>query len=406
VRRLARAMDVAAALDADDAVADELKCDLLALYHTFADEDRLAYSHAEGLEDDDAMIRITFDASPRAAASRTDDVYVKATIELDVRNDGSYPASSSVRVRVIDDRGLSDARAAALTSTLADVAARCRASHEYALTLICTTAREVMDQCNAPYGTCAFCCEDMRGAREGCGRVDMCWHAFHAKCFSTWYAWREREIEEELARAKEYPRGSEEAMKIEAQAVHLCPVCRAVVSKEDAEKFNARAGRRVEEEDEEEEFPSSSSSKRELSRALNADARSILENLRVKFRDGLRVQDGKGGIIDERASGGGVVIDQSTTFTRPTPSVAAATGSGSIVDPPPVRSTHAAARRPRKDSSWLARAAAHSAKTLADGESVERPTTQKSSASGTTPRGRGRGRGGEKLATANPQPRS
>jgi 1,2-phenylacetyl-CoA epoxidase PaaB subunit len=149
----------------------------------------------------------------------------------------------------------------------------------------------------------------------------------------------------------------------------------------------------------------SSSSSVSLSRVLDSDARAMLEKLRVEFRDGLRVQDGKGGVIDERASGVGVVIDQSTTFTRSSTS-APSTAEGAVVAPPPLRSNNAATavRRPRKDSSWLSRAAARSTKTPEPSEGGARALTQKSSTSGAPPRGRGRGRSEGKTATVVPRP--
>ena len=322
-------------------------------------------------DDDDAAIptvEIRLDATPSSSSSPDGTTYASATLVMTCAIDGSYPLKSAPTARLEDARGVEDDDERRVRQALDD-AIEAHAG-EHVMTLLCEIAREAMEGVNSPRGACAFCREDMgetstTSSGRRCGKLSECWHAFHADCFVEWYEWREGVIRVELEGDGAHPPGSEEAKRARERAAHCCPVCRARVSDADADGFRRAAaaagsstgGRTRTRRD------ASDEDARDALRALDADARAALEEMRRRFEKSALAQDASGGRIDERTAGQGVVIDESTTFHRRDASASSngaetSTAGKAAVAPASAsssRTTKASGSRGKKD--WLARAA-------------------------------------------------
>jgi len=328
-------------------------------------------------DDDDTAtaMEIRLDATPSASSSPDGTTYASATLVMTCAIDGSYPLKSAPTARLEDARGVEEEDERRVRQALDD-AIEAHAG-EYVMTLLCEIAREAMEAVNSPRGACAFCREDMgetstSSSGRRCGKLSECWHAFHADCFVEWYEWREGVIRVELEGDGAHPPGSEEAKRARERAAHCCPVCRARVSDADADRFRRAAaaagsstgsstgGRRRTRRDVSDEDDA-----RDALRALDADARAALEEMRRRFEKSALAQDASGGRIDERTAGRGVVIDESTTFHRRDASASSSgaeisTAGKAAVGPASAsasasRTTKASGSRGKKD--WLARAA-------------------------------------------------
>jgi hypothetical protein len=323
-------------------------------------------------DDDDAAIptvEIRLDATPSASTSPDGTTYASATLVMTCAIDGSYPLKSAPTARLEDARGVEEDDERRVRQALDD-AIEAHAG-EHVMTLLCEIAREAMEGVNSPRGACAFCREDMgetssTSSGRRCRKLSECWHAFHADCFVEWYEWREGVIRVELEGDGAHPPGSEEAKRARERAAHCCPVCRARVSDADADGFRRAAagagssstgGRTRTRRD------ASDEDARDALRALDADARAALEEMRRRFEKSALAQDASGGRIDERTAGQGVVIDESTTFHRRDASASSSgaeisTAGKAAVAPASAsssRTTKASGSRGKKD--WLARAA-------------------------------------------------
>ena len=321
-------------------------------------------------DDDDTAtaMEIRLDATPSSSSSPDGTTYASATLVMTCAIDGSYPLKSAPTARLEDARGVEEDDERRVRQALDD--AITAHAGEHVMTLLCEIAREAMEAVNSPRGACAFCREDMgetstSSSGRRCGKLSECWHAFHADCFVEWYEWREGVIRVELEGDGAHPPGSEEAKRARERAAHCCPVCRARVSDADADGFRraAAAGSSTESSTggrtRTRRDASDEDDARDALRALDADARAALEEMRRRFEKSALAQDASGGRIDERTAGRGVVIDESTTFHRRDASASSSgaeiSTAGKAAVPTSSRTTKASGSRGKKD--WLARAA-------------------------------------------------
>ena len=328
------------------------------------------------------IVRVVFDATPRASTVVDDgdedaETYVAITFVVDVRDDGAYPTEATPTFRFVDARGFEPDDARALSRDV-DASMREHAG-EHCLLVMTECVSERVRALNRPRGRCAICCEDF-GRDDDCRRsapttkLETCWHAFHARCFTRWRERRAKDFEAIRAEAPNFSEGSEEEARLREKTTHRCPTCRAPTTEDDArrcERALARIRRReTSTDDDDDDDESCAATAANPLDSLDEETRAALESMRASFASAMSAQRRRGGVVDERRDGVGVVIDETTTFRRAEPSTVASNERAT----PPAATT--ATKKPSggKNASWLRRAAARKSRD-GDAASVPEPKT-------------------------------